>query len=95
MEQSTRSLYFTAGADGNLGLATTMEHAVLEVLSVPPDYTDASVLQIAESVIKSGVIESRARAGTRGGPIRITWDALVEKGMASGVLDQEDSPPED
>jgi hypothetical protein len=90
MEQSTRCLYFTAGPDGKLGLATTMEHAVLEVLSVPEDYTDESALQIAESVFLSGVIESRARVGTQGGPIRITWEALVERGIEAGVLGQED-----
>ena len=86
-----RSLYFTTAANGGLGLATSMEHAVLEVLSIPDEYTDSSAQQIAESVLKSGVIESRARAGTRGGPIRITWAALVEKGIAVGVLEQEDA----
>ena len=90
-DQSTRSLCFTVGADGKLGHATSMEHAVLEVLLVPDDYTEAATGQIADSVMESGVIEGRARAGTRGGPIRITWDALVEKGIAAGVLEQEDT----
>jgi hypothetical protein len=91
MDESTRSLYFTSGPEGKLALATTMGHAVLEVLSVPEDYTDDAALQIAESVINSGVIESRVRAGARGGPIRITWDALVERGIAAGALGQEDA----
>ncbi len=87
----TRSLYFTTGADGSLVAATTMEHAVLEVLSVPDDYDDDAALQIAQSVFGSGVIESRARTGTRGGPVRITWAALVERGIDAGVLGQEDA----
>ncbi|MGA2612787.1 MAG: hypothetical protein ABSG38_04975 [Spirochaetia bacterium] len=87
----TRSLYFTIGVDSKLGLATEMEHAVLEVLTVPDDYTDASAQQIAESVLNSGVIENPARGGTGGGSIRITWAALVEKGIAAGVLAQENA----
>jgi hypothetical protein len=86
-----RSLFFTLENDAKLGLATAMEHAVLEVLTVPDEYTDSAAQEIAESVLKSGAIEGRARAGTRGGPIRITWAALVEKGIAVGVLAQEDA----
>ena len=82
----SRSLLFASEVDGQLALATAMEHAILEVLSVPDDYSDSSAREIAESVLGSGAIESRARAGTRGGPIRITWAALVEKGIAVGVL---------
>jgi hypothetical protein len=91
MDPSMRNLYFTVGPDGKLALATTMQHAVLEVLSIPEDYENDSALQIAESVFNSGAIESRVRAGTRGGPIRITWEALVERGIEAGVLDQEDA----
>ncbi len=83
-----RSLCFTMGIDQELAKATTMGHAVLEVLSVPDDYTDDSALQIAGIVIKSGVIENRARTGTRGGPVRITWEALVERGIAADVLEE-------
>jgi len=86
-----RSLFFTLENDAKLGLATAMEHAVLEVLTVPDEYTDSAAQEIAESVLKSGAIENRARTGTRGGPIRITWAALVEKGIAVGVLAQEDA----
>ena len=86
----TRSLVFTLDDGARLGAATAMEHAVLEVLTVPDEYTDSAVLEIAESVLKSGAIESRARTGTRGGPIRITWAALVERGIANGVLAQEE-----
>jgi hypothetical protein len=87
----TRSLYFTTLPDGGLGLATAMEHAVLEVLGVPEDYADATAQQITESVYKAGILETRARVGVRGGPIRITWAALVEKGIAAGVLEQQDA----
>ena len=86
----SRSLFFTLEDGIRLGVAAAMEHAVLEVLTVPDDYTDSAVLEIAESVLKSGAIESRARAGTRGGPIRITWAALVERGIANGVLAHEE-----
>ena len=86
-----RSLFFTLEGDTKLGLARAMEHAVLEVLTVPEEYTDSVAQEIAESVLRSGAIESRARTGTRGGPIRITWAALVERGIAVGVLAQEDA----
>lgn len=85
----TRSLFFSIKVDGTLGTARTMENAVLEVLTVPDYYTDVSARQIAESVLNSGAIENRARIGTQGGPIRITWEALVERGIAAGVLVQE------
>lgn len=87
----SRSLFFTLGSDARLGPAASMEHAVLEVLTIPDDYTDLAVLEIAESVHRSGAIENRARTGTRGGPVRITWAALVERGIAAGVLAQEDA----
>ncbi len=67
-----------------------MESAVLEVLTIPGDYSDAAVQTIAETVLSSGVIESRARAGTQGGPVRITWAALVEKGISVGVLEEKE-----
>jgi len=87
----TRTLYFTTIPDGGLVLATSMEHAVLEVLGVPEDYPDTAVQQITESVYKAGILETRARVGVRGGPIRITWAALVEKGIAAGLLEQQDA----
>lgn len=86
----TRSLYFTTDPAGALALATTMEHAIVEVLAVPEDYPDSAALQITESVHKAGILEVRARAGTRGGPVRITWAALIEKGIDAGVLEQVD-----
>ena len=85
-----RSLFFAKGEDAKLGVATTMEHAILEVLTVPDDYSDSAVQEIAESVLGTGAIEARARLGTRGGPIRITWAALVERGIAVGVLAEEE-----
>ena len=85
----TRSLFFCIQIDGKLGAATTMENAVLEVLTVPDDYTNDSAQMIAESVLNSGAIVNRARVGSRGGPIRITWEALLERGLAAGVLTQE------
>ncbi len=86
----TRSLYFTADPSGVLTLATSMEHAIVEVLAVPDDYPDDAAVQITETVHKAGILDVRARAGTRGGPVRITWAALVEKGIAAGVLEQVD-----
>ncbi len=86
----TRSLYFTTDSAGGLALATSMEHAILEVLAVPDDYGDEAALQITETVHRAGALEVRARAGTRGGPVRITWAALVEKGIAADVLEQVD-----
>ncbi len=86
-----RSLFFTKEADGTLALATTMEHAILEVLAVPDDYPDTAAQQIADSVYRAGILEARARTGTRGGPVRITWAALVEKGIAAGVLENQDA----
>ena len=86
----TRSLYFTTDPAGALALATTMEHAIVEVLAVPEDYPDTAALQITESVHKAGILEVRARAGTRGGPVRITWAALIEKGIDAGILEQVD-----
>ena len=90
MSQVTRSLYFTTDPTGALALATSMEHAIVEVLAVPDDYPDSAALQITESVHKAGILEGRARTGTRGGPVRITWGALIEKGIAAGVLEQVD-----
>jgi hypothetical protein len=87
----TRSIYFARQDDGTLSLATSMEHAIIEVLSIPDDYTDGQAQQIAESVYKAGIIVGRARTGARGGPLRITWSALVEKGIAAGVLEQKDA----
>jgi hypothetical protein len=68
-----------------------MEQAVIEVLSVPDDYPDEAALQITDTVHKAGILEIRARTGTRGGPTRITWAALIEKGIAAGVLEQVDA----
>ena len=86
----TRSLLFRIEVDGRLGAATAMENAVLEVLTIPDDYTNDSAQLIAESVLNSGAIVNRTRVGSRGGPIRITWEALLERGLAAGVLTQED-----
>jgi hypothetical protein len=86
-----RSLFFTTNPEGSLVLATAMEHAIIEVLAIPEDYPDEAAQQITESVHKAGILEVRARAGSRGGPVRITWAALVEKGIAAGLLEQIDS----
>jgi hypothetical protein len=66
-----------------------MEQAIIEVLAVPDDYPDESALQITDSVHKAGILEVRARVGSRGGPTRITWAALIEKGIAAGVLEEQ------
>jgi hypothetical protein len=85
-----RSLYFALDSSATLSVATSMESAVVEVLSVPEDYTDEAALQIVDSVHKAGILELRARTGSRGGPTRITWAALIEKGISAGVLEQVD-----
>ncbi len=88
----TRTLCFSIELDRKkLRLADTMESAVLEVLTVPEDYSDGAVQAIAESVFASGAIEGRARTGARGGPVRITWAALVEKGITNGLLEEQDA----
>jgi hypothetical protein len=66
-----------------------MEQAIVEVLSIPEEYSDEAALLIAETVHKAGILETRARVGSRGGPVRITWAALVEKGIAAGVLEEQ------
>jgi len=86
----TRTLCFSMErGEGKLRLADAMESAVLEVLTVPEDYSDGAAQDIAETVFASGAIEGRARAGSRGGPVRITWAALVEKGIARGILEEQ------
>ena len=87
----TRSLCFGQESNGTLGRAAAMESAVLEVLGIPDDYTDDAVQTIAEQVFLSGAMEGRARAGAHGGPVRITWAALIEKGIALGVLEEQDA----
>ena len=87
----TRSLVFSQEATGSLGRAAAMDSAVLEVLGIPDDYADDAVRAIAEQVYLSGAMEGRARAGIHGGPVRITWAALIEKGIALGVLEEQDA----
>lgn len=87
----TRSLCFSLESNSTLGRALTMESAVLEILSIPEDYADSAVKTIAEEVISAGAVETRKRIGAHGGPVRITWDALVEKGIAVGVLEEQDA----
>ena len=86
-----RSLYFSLEPDRSLVPAATMESAILEVLTIPDDYSDAAVQSIAESVLSSGAIKSPARSGAQGGPVRITWAALIEKGIAGGVLEEQEA----
>jgi hypothetical protein len=86
-----RSLYFTTASDGGLGIATSMDKAILEVIGIPEEYPDTAAQQITESVFRAGILVARARVGTRGGPTRITWAALVEKGIEAGVLEQQDA----
>jgi len=68
-----------------------MPRAKLEVLGIPEDYADAEALVIIDAVYGAGVLEARARGGTAGGQIRITWAALVEKGIVAGVLVEEET----
>jgi hypothetical protein len=88
----TRTLCFSLDVDTRkLQPAQAMESAVLEVLTIPEEYSDFAVRTIAETVFASGAIESRARTGARGGPVRITWAALVEKGILNGLLEEQDA----
>jgi hypothetical protein len=87
----TRSLYFAPVSDGGLVIATSMDQAILEVIGIPEEYADSPAQQITESVYRAGILIARARTGTRGGPTRITWAALVEKGIEAGVLEQQDA----
>jgi hypothetical protein len=86
-----RSLCFSIESNERLRPATTMESAVLEVLTVPDDYSDAAVQTIAETVLSAGAIERRTRTGPHGGPVLITWAALVEKGIELGVLEERET----
>ena len=82
-----KSLYFLTDESGKLCLASTIiQRAIIEVLDIPEDYTDTEVLAITDTVYKAGVLKAPGRSGVAGGPVRITWAALVEKGMAAGVL---------
>lgn len=86
-----KSLYFLTDERGKLCLASNIiQHAIIEVLDIPEDYTDTEVLAITDTVRKAGILKVPRRSGVAGGPVRITWAALVEKGIAAGVLAEED-----
>ena len=85
-----KSLYFLTDQSGKLCLASTIiQRAIIEVLDIPEEYTDTEVLAIVDTVYKAGVLKAPGRSGVAGGPVRITWAALVEKGKAAGVLAEE------
>ena len=87
-----RAIYFLTDESGKLCLASTViQHAIIEVLDIPEDYTYVEVLAITDTVYKAGILKAPGRSGVAGGPVRITWAALVEKGMAAGVLAEEDA----
>ena len=86
----TRILRFNRAVHGSLQPAPAGGGAVLEVLTIPEDYTDAAVQAIAETVFTSGAFEGLASAAESGTPVRITWAALVETGIMRGVLEEQD-----
>lgn len=86
-----RSLYFIADESGELCIASTMQRAIIEILDIPEEYTNDEVLAITDTVHTAGILKAPDRGGVAGGPVRITWAAHVEKGMAAGVLAEDDS----
>ena len=91
MSSCMRFLYFTTDETGELCIASTLQRAIIEVRDIPDDYTSAEALAITDMVHKAGILEAPDRGGVAGGPVRITWAALVEKGMAAGVLAEEET----
>ena len=85
-----RFLYFTTDETGELCISSTMQSTIIEVLDIPEDYTDVEALAITATVHKACILKASDRGGAAGGPVRITWAALVEKGMATGVLAEEE-----
>ncbi len=81
-----RSLLLRADATG-ISIVSGGQGHHFEVLGIPADYTDSEALAIVEAVRAAGVLP--APPG-RGKAIRITWKAIVEKGIASGVLAEQD-----
>jgi hypothetical protein len=87
----TRNFRFNRALHGSLQPAPAGGGAVLEVLTVPEEYTDAAVQAIAETVFTSGAFEGLAAAAASGTPVRITWAALLETGIMRGVLEEKDA----
>lgn len=86
----TRSLLFAADAMGALRVASAGQSPLLEVLAIPSDYADADALAIIEAVRSAGVLQMPPGATK---PFRITWSAIVERGIASGILAEQDVQP--
>ncbi len=81
-----RSLLLRADGTGAYIASAGQSHQ-FEVLGIPEDYTDSEALAIVEAVCAAGMLAPPADAGK---PIRITWSALIEKGIAWGVLAEQD-----
>ena len=86
-----RFLYFTTDETGELCIASTIQRAIIEVLDIPEEYTNTEALAITDAAHKAGILRAPDRGGVTGEPVRITWAALVEKGIAGGVLAEEDT----
>jgi len=86
----TRSLLFAVDAMGGLRIASAGQAPLLEVLAIPSDYADAEALAIIDAVRSEGILQMPPGATK---PIRITWSAIVERGIASGVLAEQDVQP--
>jgi hypothetical protein len=91
MSSSMRFLYFATDETGQLCVASPVQRAIIEVLDIPEDYTDAEALAIIDTVHKARILEPPDHGGAAGGPIRITWAALIERGIGAGVLAEEET----
>ena len=56
---------------------------------MPEEYSDEEALAIAQVVNAAGCLQALAGAGR---PVRVTWSALVEKGITFGVLEEKGEP---
>jgi hypothetical protein len=83
----TRSLLFATDPTGTLRVVSPGRTPLFEVLAVPGEYSDEEALAIACAVHAAGCLQGLPGAGR---PVRITWRALIEKGIACGVLEEKE-----
>jgi len=83
------SFRFARDTKGILCSVSGTQPAILEVLDVPDDYASAEVSAIVVAVYEAGILSTPSDESLR--TLRITWAALVEKGIASGILTEEDA----
>lgn len=85
------SLELATEATGKQCLACATRQVVLEVLDIPEDYTIAEALAIVEAVFQDGILPLPAQGEGEEEPGRISWTSLIEKGIAAGVLTEQDA----